>query len=125
LTPAQIGYLATQRLGRLATAGPDHKPHVVPTSFFYNHELAPSTSAAITKKYRDVQANPWAAFVIDDLVPANPWTPRMLKIRGQAEAIPADSAHRAPRSEDVRPFPDWASRKGRPSIPQGGLQRAK
>jgi len=26
-------YLATQRLGRIATVGPDGQPHVVPTSF--------------------------------------------------------------------------------------------
>jgi pyridoxamine 5'-phosphate oxidase family protein len=39
LTTVQIGYLASQLLGRLATAGPDHKPHVVPTSFRYNAEL--------------------------------------------------------------------------------------
>lgn len=31
LTPAQTEYLASQRLGRIATAGADGKPHVVPT----------------------------------------------------------------------------------------------
>jgi pyridoxamine 5'-phosphate oxidase family protein len=92
LTDAQIAYLAGQRLGRLATAGRDHKPHVVPTSFRYNAELGVidvgGHHVATTKKYRDVQANGWAAIVIDDLVSVNPWTPRMLEIRGRAEAIP-------------------------------------
>jgi pyridoxamine 5'-phosphate oxidase family protein len=92
LTPAQIEYLRSQRLGRIATAGADGKPHVVPTSFRYNPELGTvdcgGLHVATTKKYRDVQANGWAAIVIDDLVSMDPWTPRMLEIRGRAEAVP-------------------------------------
>jgi pyridoxamine 5'-phosphate oxidase family protein len=92
LTDAHVTYLASQRLGRLATAGADHKPHVVPTSFGYNPELGTvdvgGHRAATTKKYRDVQATGWAAIVVDDLVSVDPWSPRMLEIRGPAEAIP-------------------------------------
>jgi nitroimidazol reductase NimA-like FMN-containing flavoprotein (pyridoxamine 5'-phosphate oxidase superfamily) len=36
-TPDEIAYLQSQRLGRLATVGPDGQPHVVPVSFRYNH----------------------------------------------------------------------------------------
>ena len=95
LTPAQIEYLASQRLGRIATAGADNKPHVVPTSFRYNPELGTvdigGHHVATTKKYRDVQANPAAAIVVDDLESIDPWTPRMLEIRGRAEAVPPRS----------------------------------
>ena len=87
LTNAQIDYLASQRLGRVATTGTDGKPHVVPTSFRYNHELGTidigGHHVATTKKYRDVQANAWAAIVVDDLVSIDPWSPRMLEIRGR------------------------------------------
>jgi pyridoxamine 5'-phosphate oxidase family protein len=96
LTTAQIEYLATQRLGRIATAGADGKPHVVPTSFRYNAELGTidigGLHVATTKKYRDVQANPWAALVVDDLVSTDPWAPRMLEIRGRAEAVATGGA---------------------------------
>jgi pyridoxamine 5'-phosphate oxidase family protein len=51
---------------------------------------------ATTKKYRDVQANGWAALVVDDLVSTDPWTPRMLEIRGRAEAIADGGAHLGP-----------------------------
>src|SRR5881397_1304476 len=65
LTTAQIEYLASQRLGRLATAGSDHRPHVVPTSFRYNPELGTldvgGHHVATTKKYHDVPATGWAA----------------------------------------------------------------
>src|SRR6476646_3906763 len=100
LTTAQIDYLASQRLGRIATAGADHKPHVVPTSFRYNTELATvdvgGHHVATTKKYRDVQVNGWAALVVDDLVSVDPWTPRMLEIRGRAEAIESGGEHLGP-----------------------------
>jgi pyridoxamine 5'-phosphate oxidase family protein len=92
LTAAQISYLASQRLGRIATAGADGKPHVVPTSFRYNPDLGTVDVGGYhvdtTKKFRDVQANPFAALVVDDLVSVDPWTPRMLELRGRAEAIP-------------------------------------
>ncbi len=84
LTTAQIQYLASQRLGRIATAGADRTPHVVPTSFRYNDDLGTidvgGLRVATTKKYRDVQANPWAAIVVDDLASTDPWRPRMLEI---------------------------------------------
>jgi pyridoxamine 5'-phosphate oxidase family protein len=91
LSQAQIDYLATQRLGRVATTGADGKPHVVPTSFRYNADMGTvdigGLRVSATKKYRDVKSNPWAAIVVDDLASIDPWTPRMLEIRGQAEAI--------------------------------------
>jgi pyridoxamine 5'-phosphate oxidase family protein len=100
LTAAQIEYLAGQRLGRLATAGADHKPHVVPTSFRYDADRGTvdigGHHVADTKKYRDVQANGWAAIVVDDLVSVDPWRPRFLEIRGRAEAIPTGGRHLGP-----------------------------
>jgi pyridoxamine 5'-phosphate oxidase family protein len=90
-TPAQIGYLSSQRLGRLATAGLNGRPHVVPSSFRYNPDVGTidmgGHHVATTKRYRDVQANGWAAFVVDDLLSTDPWAPRMLEIRGRAEAV--------------------------------------
>jgi pyridoxamine 5'-phosphate oxidase family protein len=96
LTATQIEYLDRQRLGRIATAGADGRPHVVPTSFRYNRELATidmgGLHVATTKKYHDVRANGWAAIVVDDLVSTDPWTPRMLEIRGRAEAVATGGA---------------------------------
>ena len=100
LTKAQTNYLAGQRLGRIATSGADGKPHVVPTSFRHNSELGTidvgGFQVANTKKYRDVLANPWAAIVVDDLVSIDPWRPRMLEIRGRAEAVASGGAGLGP-----------------------------
>jgi pyridoxamine 5'-phosphate oxidase family protein len=112
LTAAQIAYLGSQRLGRIATTGADGKPHVVPTSFRYNPDLGTidvgGFRVATTKKYRDVQANGWAAIVVDDLVSTDPWTPRMLEIRGRAEPIPSGGASLGPGFGDafIRIHPD-------------------
>jgi pyridoxamine 5'-phosphate oxidase family protein len=100
LDAALVAYLASQLLGRIATAGADNKPHVVPTSFRYNAELGTidvgGMHVATTKKYRDVQATGYAAIVIDDLASTDPWTPRFLEIRGRAEAVPDGGAHLGP-----------------------------
>jgi pyridoxamine 5'-phosphate oxidase family protein len=90
-TPAELDYLGEQRLGRLATAGANGRPHVVPVAFTFNAELDTIDIGGFRfgerKKYRDVQANPWAALVVDDQVSVDPWVVRMVEIRGPAEAL--------------------------------------
>jgi pyridoxamine 5'-phosphate oxidase family protein len=90
-TAAEIDYLTSQPLGRLATAGADGKPHVVPVGLFYNaeHETIDigGYNFGARKKYRDVQANPWVAIVVDDLISTDPWTVRMIEVRGRAEPL--------------------------------------
>lgn len=89
---AEIAYLRSQRLARLATAGRDCQPHVVPLSFRYNAETdtidVGGHDFAKRKKYRDVQQNPRVAIVIDDLASIDPWRPRMIEVRGEVEILP-------------------------------------
>jgi pyridoxamine 5'-phosphate oxidase family protein len=101
-TPAEIAYLQTQLLGRLATLGSDGQPHVVPVGFRYN----PDTDTidigghdfARRKKFRDVQRNSRVAFVVDDLPSINPWTVRDVEIRGEAEVMAAGARRSCPAS---------------------------
>ncbi|MGH2532416.1 MAG: PPOX class F420-dependent oxidoreductase [Thermomicrobiales bacterium] len=90
-TEQERAYLAESRLGRLATADRDGRPHVVPTGFRFDPDagviMIGGHDVAATKKFRDVQANPHAAFVVDDLVSVSPWRVRGIEIRGEAEAI--------------------------------------
>jgi pyridoxamine 5'-phosphate oxidase family protein len=92
-SPAEVAYMASQRLARIATASPDGQPHVVPVAFRYNPETdtidVGGHGFAQRKKYRDVQRNPRVAIVIDDLASVDPWRPRMLEVRGVAEVLPA------------------------------------
>ena len=89
-TPAEIEYLKSQRLGRLATVNSKGEPHVVPVGFRYNAELDTidigGRNIAQTKKYRDAARQGRVAFVIDDVLP--PWQPRGIEVRGRAEVFP-------------------------------------
>jgi len=98
-TDAELDYLAGQRLGRIATVGPDGQPHVVPTSFRYNAIDVGGLRMSQTKKLRDVQRTGRASIVIDDVLP--PWQPRMIEVRGTAAVIPAGGKAFGERFEDT------------------------
>jgi pyridoxamine 5'-phosphate oxidase family protein len=112
-TPREIAYLQSQLLGRLATVGANGDPHVVPVGFRYNPELDTvdigGHGIAQSKKYRDVARTGRAAFVVDDLVSTDPWTPRMLAVRGRADALPSGGQAIMPAfaPELIRIFPTW------------------
>ncbi len=90
-TPAEINYLKSQRLGRIATVGSDGRPHVVPVGFRYNPERDTidigGHDFAKRKKFRDVRQNPHVAFVVDDVASFIPWRVRGLEVRGDAEIL--------------------------------------
>ncbi len=91
IAPAEIAYFGSQRLGRIATVRPSGQPHAVPVGLGSNadddtidiggHGLARS------KKFRDAQANPRVAFIVDDLASVSPWRPRGVEVRGVAELL--------------------------------------
>jgi pyridoxamine 5'-phosphate oxidase family protein len=102
-TEKELGYLAGQRLGRIATVGPDGQPHVVPTAFRYNAEHDAIDVGGMrmsqTKKFRDVQRTGRASIVIDDVLP--PWQPRMIEVRGTAAVMPTGGKVFGERFEDT------------------------
>lgn len=88
-TAAEVRYLTGQPLGRLATVGPDSRPHVMPVGVFYDPEtkavVIGGHNLAASKKFRDARRRPEVALVVDDLAAVDPWTPRGIEIRGDAE----------------------------------------
>jgi pyridoxamine 5'-phosphate oxidase family protein len=97
-TDTELEYLATQRLGRLATVQPNGTLQVSPVGFAYNASTQTidigGYNMAASRKFRNVADNGRVAFVIDDIASFQPWRVRCLEIRGHAEAIdtPTDSA---------------------------------
>ena len=89
LTPAELEYLATQRLGRIATVGPAGDPHVVPVTFSVNESDGTVDVAGHnltnSKKWKDLSANDAVSIVVDDVQP--PWQPRGIELRGRAELV--------------------------------------
>jgi pyridoxamine 5'-phosphate oxidase family protein len=87
----EIAYLASQRLGRLATLQPSGVLQVSPVGFAYNPALETIDISGYrltrSQKFRNVADNGRAAYVVDDIVSVDPWRVRRLEIRGVAEAI--------------------------------------
>ena len=90
-TDAEIAYLSSQRLGRLATIAPDGFPQNNPVGFWVNKELGTidigGHGLGASRKFSSIRANPKVSFVVDDLVSTEPWRVRGVEIRGEAQAL--------------------------------------
>jgi pyridoxamine 5'-phosphate oxidase family protein len=91
---AEIAYLRTQRLGRIATVDPHGAPRVAPIGFRYNAETGTidcrGHNFAATYRCRDIQANPRVAITIDGLASVDRWRPRAVLARGTAELFDSE-----------------------------------
>ena len=104
-TPTQLAYLASQRLGRLATVNPTTgMPQNSPVAFTYNETTDTidigGYAMGTTRKFANVEATGKAALVIDDIASYDPWEVRGIEIRGHAEAL-----------RDVEPSSAYMSRE--------------
>ena len=98
-TDAQVAYLNSQRLGRLATLRPDGTLQNNPVGFRFDEATGTFEIGGFnmgnSRKYKNVEANGQVAFVVDDLETVDPWKPRMVEVRGTGEVIPADDPRKA------------------------------
>ena len=86
----EVAYLASQRLGRLATIDRSGTPQNSPVGF----RVADDGTVGIhgmrlgaSRKFRNVQAHDRVSLVVDDVPSVNPWRVRAVEIRGTAEAL--------------------------------------
>lgn len=88
---AEAAYLDGQPLGRLCTLGPDGAPQARPVGFRRNAELGTIDIGGMrmtaSRKWRNIQADPRVTLVVDDLASVDPWRPRGVEVRGEAEAL--------------------------------------
>lgn len=74
---AEIGYLESQRLARLATIQPYGSPQVKPVGFGCNPGLGTidvtGFNMTASQKFRNVRRNGRVALVFDDIASTNPW----------------------------------------------------
>jgi pyridoxamine 5'-phosphate oxidase family protein len=91
ITDAEQRFLARQPRGHLATIGSDGTPQVKPLGFTYNAALGTIDIAGFnmggSAKYRNIQANPRVAFVVDEVTEASMEGAHFLEIRGVAESV--------------------------------------
>ena len=89
-TEAEIAYLTSQPLARLATLGPDGQPDAVPVAFELDGDViwvgGTGESVLGTRKMRNVAAGrAKVALVVDDLPSFQPFVARGVRVYGEAE----------------------------------------
>ncbi|MFI8851126.1 PPOX class F420-dependent oxidoreductase [Streptomyces sp. NPDC053499] len=85
---AEREFLASQRLGRLATVDTAGQPQNNPVGFFPQDDgtiLVGGYALGTTKKWRNLRTQPRLSLVVDDIVSLKPWRVRGVEIRGVAE----------------------------------------
>jgi pyridoxamine 5'-phosphate oxidase family protein len=108
-TDAELLYLRSQRLGRLATLSPHGQLQNSPVGFsvdeaggvinIYGRDLANS------QKFHNVAANGKVALVVDDIASFDPWVVRCFEVRGTAEALAEAAADQSESREVIRIHP--------------------
>jgi pyridoxamine 5'-phosphate oxidase family protein len=90
-TENELAYLASQRLGRMATAQPNGTLQVNPIGYRYNPETdtvdVGGFGMTTSQKFRNVNDNGRVAIVVDDVPSRDPVQVRFLEIRGVAETV--------------------------------------
>ncbi len=88
-TRAELEYLQSQQMGRLATLNQRGEPQVKAVGFRYNAELDTIDIGGLdmekSQKFRNVASNPRVSFLVDDVL--SPWKPGFIEIRGHAQAL--------------------------------------
>lgn len=88
-TDAELAYLRSQPLARLATRAAAGQPDVVPVAFEFDGTafwIGGGATFPATRKARNVaEGNAEVALVVDDLVSFDPFIARGLRVYGRAE----------------------------------------
>ncbi len=108
---AEITYLKSQYLARLATVSSDGQPTVDAVGFefdgarFYVGGLAlPST-----RKYKNIaNGNHKVSLIIDDLETINPWKVRGIKVHGLAEIVERSGRFGLKKYLAITPTVSWS-----------------
>jgi pyridoxamine 5'-phosphate oxidase family protein len=124
-TEEEVTYLRSQPLGRLATVASGGQPDVVPVGFDFDGTyiyVSGYGDNTRTKKFRNVlDGHPQVAFVIDDLVSTNPWTPRFLRVYGTADIVERDGYAGRKAYLRITPTVTWSwNLGGRPYTGEDG-----
>ena len=90
---AEVRYLKSQRLARIATVSSKGQPDVVPVGFEFdgkNFWVGSHSQEILLRswKYLNVKkGNKLVALTVDDLESVDPWKPRAIKVYGTAEVV--------------------------------------
>lgn len=89
-TAPELDYLASQRLGRLATVDRRSAPQNNPVGFAVAEDgtvVIGGFNLGETRKFRNLVGNDRVSLVVDDIASVDPWKVRGVEIRGRADAL--------------------------------------
>lgn len=113
-TDEEIAYLRSQPTARLATVGPGDQPDVVPVAFEFDGSGfwvgGTGVSVLRTRKFRNIGAGrPAVALVVDDMVCAEPFIARGIRVYGEADGPVERSGQVGPGYYlRIRPTISWS-----------------
>ncbi|MEP7198503.1 MAG: PPOX class F420-dependent oxidoreductase [Chloroflexota bacterium] len=90
---AEVTYIKSQPLARIATVSPSAQPDVAPVSFQFDGQrfFIGGFNNPTTMKYKNVQkGSVKVALAVDDLASTSPWVARGIKIHGVASIVERD-----------------------------------
>ncbi len=116
-TDAEHAYLSAQPIMRFATASREGRPDVAPVVFEVDGDdlVTAGFDISHTVRYRNLQNNPQATVVIDDLASMVPWSPRGVKVIGTATIETFEGVERFRITPRV--IVSWAINDTTPGIP--------
>lgn len=108
---------------RFASASPTGRPDVAPVVFEVDGDdiLTAGFDITHTVRYRNIQSNSRVSVVVDDLASIDPWSPRGIKIIGNAVIEELNGSPRFRISPNV--IISWAINDTTPGIPK--MERRK
>lgn len=111
---AELKYLKSQFLVRIATATRKGKPNVAPVGFefdgkyFYTGSVKQEILKS-TPRYRNIKnGNKNVALVIDDLVSVDPWKPRGIRVNGVADFVVREGEFGKGEYIRIKPRLSWS-----------------
>lgn len=107
----EIDYIRSHPLARVATVSSDGQPDIVPIviEFDGRHFFIGGYEPGRTRRAKNVgSGNRHVAFVIDDLASTDPWSPRYLRVYGDAELVERDAGDGLKTVMRISPRISWS-----------------
>lgn len=108
---AEIAYLESQYLARLATVSGDGQPTADAVGFEFDGArfYIGGINLPASRKYKNVAAgNRKVSLIIDDLASVEPWRPRQIKVHGLAEIVERDGRFGHKAYLAITPTVSWS-----------------
>lgn len=127
----ELEYLRSQPLARLATVDGDDQPTVDAVGSWFDSDnerfYVGGRNLPATRKYKNVVAgNRKVSLIVDDLASRDPWTPRGIRVHGDAKIVRRDAQFGPGEYLEIAPAVSWSwGLEDREDFREGGFAPKK